>query len=175
MPPGCLQGSTARAIQNEWSECTFTQHGSSDFITHKVFLKSFCRSQLLHTSVSLSFAITNMKDKLAYLCGNRLLQNNFMNTFCCAAEIERQKDTELLQRERQPERDRERQGHRDRQRETQSNSGDCTCTQNGSSDCTWRAGADVRGGHGRLTQCMLLISFRRSPPPPKTSNSYFNL
>ena len=40
------------------------------FISHKVFLKSFCRSELPHKSVNLSFTITNIKNKLADLCGN---------------------------------------------------------------------------------------------------------
>ena len=31
------------------------------FISHKVFLKSFCRSQLPHKSVNLSSTITNIK------------------------------------------------------------------------------------------------------------------
>ena len=40
------------------------------FISHKVFLKSFCRSQFPHKSVNLSFIITNIKNKLTDLCGN---------------------------------------------------------------------------------------------------------
>ena len=41
-----------------------------DIISQKVFLKSFCRSQLPDISVNLSFTITNMKNKLTNLCGN---------------------------------------------------------------------------------------------------------
>ena len=37
------------------------------FISHKVFLSSFCRSQLPHKSVNLSFTITNKKNKLTDL------------------------------------------------------------------------------------------------------------
>jgi len=44
------------------------------------FLKSLCRSQLLHESVNLSFTLTNMKNKLTDSCGNWLLQNDFENT-----------------------------------------------------------------------------------------------
>ena len=40
------------------------------FISHQVFLKSFCRSQLPHKSVRLSFTITDIKNKLMDLCGN---------------------------------------------------------------------------------------------------------
>jgi len=36
----------------------------------QVFLKSFCRSQLPHKSVNLSFTITNIKNKLTDLCWN---------------------------------------------------------------------------------------------------------
>ena len=42
----------------------------SDFLSHKVFLKSFCRSQLCHESVNLSFTITNIKNKLMELYGH---------------------------------------------------------------------------------------------------------
>ena len=35
-----------------------------------------------HTKfINLSFIITNIKDKMTNLCGNRLLQNNFINIF----------------------------------------------------------------------------------------------
>jgi len=42
--------------------------GASNVISHTVFLKSFCRSQLPHKSVNLSFTITNIKNKLTDLC-----------------------------------------------------------------------------------------------------------
>ena len=51
-------------------------------ISHKVFIKSFCKSQSSHKSVNLSFIVTNIKNELTNLCGNRLLPNDFMNTFC---------------------------------------------------------------------------------------------
>ena len=51
-------------------------------ISHKVFLKLFCRSQLLHKSVNLSFAFTNMKNKLTDFSGNWLLQTDSENTLC---------------------------------------------------------------------------------------------
>ena len=37
------------------------------FISHKVFSKIFCRSQLPHKSVNVSFTITNTKNKLTNL------------------------------------------------------------------------------------------------------------
>ena len=42
----------------------------------------FKRSQFLHKSVNLSFIITNIKNKLTDLCGNWLLQNDFIIAFC---------------------------------------------------------------------------------------------
>ena len=39
-----------------------------DLISHKVFMKPFCRSQLPHKSVNLSFTITNIKNKLTDFC-----------------------------------------------------------------------------------------------------------
>ena len=51
-----------------------------NLISQKMFLKSFCSSQLPHKSVDLSLTITNIKNKLTDLCGNRLLQNDFKNT-----------------------------------------------------------------------------------------------
>jgi len=52
------------------------------FISQKVFIKSFCESQFPHKSVNVSFIITDIKNELTDLCGNSLLQNNFINTFC---------------------------------------------------------------------------------------------
>jgi len=40
------------------------------FISHIVFFKSFCISQLSHKSVNLSFPINHPKNKLIYLCGD---------------------------------------------------------------------------------------------------------
>ena len=51
-------------------------------ISIKVLLKPFCRSQLPHRSVNLSFTITNLENKLTDLYGNRLLQNDFEYTLC---------------------------------------------------------------------------------------------
>ena len=39
------------------------------FISHKVLLKSFCRSQLRYKSVNSSFTITNIKNRFTDLCG----------------------------------------------------------------------------------------------------------
>ena len=52
------------------------------FISQKVFIKWFCKSLFPHKSVSLSFIITNTKNTLMNLCGNRLLQDDFINTSC---------------------------------------------------------------------------------------------
>ena len=41
-----------------------------ELISHKVFLKSFCRDQPPHQSVSSSFAVTNIKNMLTASCGN---------------------------------------------------------------------------------------------------------
>ena len=43
-------------------------------ISHKVFFKSFCKIQIPHKSVNLSFAVDNMKNKLTDLCGNRRVE-----------------------------------------------------------------------------------------------------
>jgi hypothetical protein len=48
----------------------------SNNISHKVFLKSSCKSQLPHKSVDSSLTTTNIKNKLTALRGNRLLQND---------------------------------------------------------------------------------------------------
>ena len=45
-------------------------------------LKSFCKSQFLHKLVNLSFSITDSKNELTDLCGNKLLQSGFINTYC---------------------------------------------------------------------------------------------
>jgi hypothetical protein len=52
------------------------------FISHKVFLKTFCRSQLPHKPVNLSFTITYIKNQLTNLWGSSVLQNDFKNTLC---------------------------------------------------------------------------------------------
>ena len=41
----------------------------SGFLSHKVFSKSICRSQLPYEFVNLSFTITNIKNELTDLCG----------------------------------------------------------------------------------------------------------
>jgi len=53
----------------------------STLTSQKVFVQSCCKSQFLHKSVNLSFATTIMKDTLMVLCGNSLLQSDFINTF----------------------------------------------------------------------------------------------
>jgi len=44
--------------------------GGMKLISHKVFFKSFCRSQVPHNSVNSSFTISNIKNKLTDSCGN---------------------------------------------------------------------------------------------------------
>ena len=53
-----------------------------DVISHKVFFKSICISQLPQKSVNLSFTIIYMQNKLTNLCGNWHLQNDFKNALC---------------------------------------------------------------------------------------------
>jgi len=53
---------------------------SPNLISHKVFVKSFCKSQFPHKFVNF-FILVIMKDKVTDLCGNKLLQNDF-ETLC---------------------------------------------------------------------------------------------
>jgi len=55
-----------------------------NLISQRVFSKSFCKRQFPHKFVNLFFVlvIVKIKDQSTILCGNRLLQNDFMNTFC---------------------------------------------------------------------------------------------
>ena len=48
----------------------------------KCFEQPFCKSQFPRKSVNLFFMLVMMKDKLTDLCGNRLLQSDYVNTFC---------------------------------------------------------------------------------------------
>jgi len=52
------------------------------FISQKEFKQSFCKSQFPHKFVNLFLKFVIIKDKLTDLCGNRLLPNEFINTFC---------------------------------------------------------------------------------------------
>ena len=52
------------------------------FISNKVFSKTFRRSQFPQKIVNVFFISAIVKDKLTDFCGNRLLQNDFLNTFC---------------------------------------------------------------------------------------------
>ena len=45
-------------------------------------LKSFCRSQLPHKSINFPFTITNIKNMMKDLCGDRLLKNDLKKTLC---------------------------------------------------------------------------------------------
>ena len=53
-----------------------------DFVSQKVFTKSFSNSQFPHKSVNLFFILVTIKDKSTDLGGDWLLRNNFTNTFC---------------------------------------------------------------------------------------------
>jgi len=54
---------------------------ATSLFSQKVFIKLFYKSQFPHKSVNLSFIITDTKNKVTDLCGNRLLPNDFINTF----------------------------------------------------------------------------------------------
>ena len=45
-------------------------------------LQSFCRSQLHHKSVNVSFISVIVQDKFTDLWGSRLVQNDFKSTLC---------------------------------------------------------------------------------------------
>jgi len=49
---------------------------ASDLVSHKVLIKSVCKSQLQHKFVDLSFTITDVKNKLTVLWGSLLSKNN---------------------------------------------------------------------------------------------------
>ena len=61
-------GDALQIAQTAFARIPVTAHRY--FISPKVFLKSFCRSQLPSKSVNLSFTINDMKNKLTDLCGN---------------------------------------------------------------------------------------------------------
>jgi len=50
-----------------------------DLISQKVSIHSFCKSQLPHKSVSSLLTLVILEDKLTDSCGNRLLQDDFIN------------------------------------------------------------------------------------------------
>ena len=82
-------GNEAHPVQNETHSRDFLsasrkpwEWSAVELFSQKVSIKPFCKSQLPHKFVSLSFIITNMKNKLTSLCGNRLWQSDFINTFC---------------------------------------------------------------------------------------------
>ena len=52
----------------------------NDFISHKVFFKSFCKTQFPHKSVNFFFILVIVKDTLSDFGGIRLLQNDFENS-----------------------------------------------------------------------------------------------
>ena len=53
-----------------------------NLISQKEVIKSFRSIHFPHKSLNLSFIITNVREELTDLCGNGLLQNDFINNFC---------------------------------------------------------------------------------------------
>ena len=53
-----------------------------DFISHKMSVKSFCKSQFPHKFVILFFILVIMKDTLTNLSGNEVLRNDNINYLC---------------------------------------------------------------------------------------------
>ena len=51
-------------------------------ISPKVFIKLFCKSPFPHKSVNLFYLLVIIKANLTDLCGDRLLQNDVINTLC---------------------------------------------------------------------------------------------
>ena len=62
--------------------CSRGREASDALISQKVFVQSFCESRFPYKSVTLSFIIASIKNKLTDLCRNRLLQSDLMNTSC---------------------------------------------------------------------------------------------
>ena len=71
-------------IQCGGAESSASRESSARIISQDVYKVVLQKSlsQFPHESVNIFFAITDIKNKLTDLCGNRLLQHNFMNTFC---------------------------------------------------------------------------------------------
>ena len=72
-------GWTRRRAPDTRRTCRTRAHRSG---LKKDFTKSFCKSKFSHKSVNVLFIFVIVKDKLTNLCGNRLLQNDFIDTFC---------------------------------------------------------------------------------------------
>ena len=53
-----------------------------NFGSQKVFTKLFCKSRFPHKFVNLFFISATIEDKLTNLCGDWLLQNDFVNILC---------------------------------------------------------------------------------------------
>ena len=61
---------TVKVYVAGWLTCGPTGIIGTYLVSHNIFFKSFCRSQLLHKSVNLSFIITNIKNRLTDLWGS---------------------------------------------------------------------------------------------------------
>ena len=68
------------ALLQERSECKLFNLDCRMFISHKVFLKSFCKSQFQHRFVNSFFILVIVKGTLTDLWGEWLPQNDFKNT-----------------------------------------------------------------------------------------------
>jgi hypothetical protein len=53
-----------------WLDSGSVQPPAREFISHKVFILSFCKSQSFHKSFNLSFTIAHIKNNLTNFCGN---------------------------------------------------------------------------------------------------------
>jgi len=71
----------------------------TEFISQQVFMHSFCKSPFPRKPVNLSYIITNIKNKITYLCGNWVLRNDFINT-CCKKRVCHSASVVAEQRER---------------------------------------------------------------------------
>ena len=66
---GCVTGAGGRERPSLRTR-RLPQVPMSHFISQKVSIKSFCKSQFLHKSVNVCFILVMINDKLTDLCGN---------------------------------------------------------------------------------------------------------
>ena len=67
-----------------------------EFISHKILLKSCCKSQFLQKFVDLFFISVIIKNTLTHLCGNGLLQNDLINIFFEMSALLHESGVEML-------------------------------------------------------------------------------
>ena len=73
------RGSAAMFLKRRPHACSF--------VSHKVFLKLFCKSKFPHKSVNLFFISVTVNDKSAILWGGSLQQNDFKHTLCVVYKV----------------------------------------------------------------------------------------